>query len=89
MLAEMRKGLVRQMGLLGQFDIHYQRKEELFFSPSWSAMVTIHPPKVMWGVDDQIRELFQTALATAKSLPEVSINSVKEALKLLRQSLKV
>ena len=41
MLAEMRKGLVRQMGLVGQFDIHYQRKEELF-SPSWSAMVTIH-----------------------------------------------
>ncbi|WP_150860128.1 DUF438 domain-containing protein, partial [Streptococcus pneumoniae] len=28
---EMRKGLVRQMGLVGQFDIHYQRKEELFF----------------------------------------------------------
>ena len=41
MLVEMRKGLVRQMGLVGQFDIHYQRKEELF-SPSWSAMVTIH-----------------------------------------------
>ena len=31
MLAEMRKGLVRQMGLVGQFDRHYQRKEELFF----------------------------------------------------------
>ena len=31
MLAEMHKGLVRQMGLVGQFDIHYQRKEELFF----------------------------------------------------------
>lgn len=45
MLAEMRKGLVRQMGLLGQFDIHYQRKEELFF-PSWSAMVTIHLQKL-------------------------------------------
>lgn len=41
MLAEMRKGLVRQMGLVGQFDIHYQRKEELFFL-SWSAMDTIH-----------------------------------------------
>ena len=78
MLAEMRKGLVRQMGLVGQFDIHYQRKEELF-SPSWSAMVTIHLLKVMWGVDDQIRGLFQTALMTAKSLPEVPISTVKEA----------
>lgn len=77
MLAEMRKGLVRQMGLLGQFDIHYQRKEELFF-PIMERYGHDSPPKVMWGVDDQIRELFQTALATAKSLPEVSISSVKE-----------
>ena len=37
MLAEMRKGLVRQMGLVGQFDIHYQRKEELF-SPFHGAL---------------------------------------------------
>ncbi|HHY0097727.1 TPA: DUF438 domain-containing protein [Streptococcus pneumoniae] len=78
MLAEMRKGLVRQMGLVGQFDIHYQRKEELFF-PIMERYGHDSPPKVMWGVDDQIRELFQTALTTAKSLPEVSISSVKEA----------
>ena len=32
----------------------------------------------MWGVDKQIREPFQTALATAKSLPEVPISTVKE-----------
>ena len=78
MLSEMRKGLVRQMGLVGQFDIHYQRKEELFF-PIMERYGHDSPPKVMWGVDDQIRELFQTALATAKSLPEVPISSVKEA----------
>ena len=36
------------------------------------------PPKVMWGVDKQIREPFQKALAIAKSLPEVSISTVKE-----------
>jgi len=77
MLVEMRKGLVRQMGLVGQFDIHYQRKEELFF-PIMERYGHDSPPKVMWGVDDQIRELFQTALATAKSLPEVPIRSVKE-----------
>ena len=76
MLVEMRKGLVRQMGLVGQFDIHYQRKEELFF-PIMERYGHDSPPKVMWGVDDQIRELFQTALATAKSLPEVSISTVK------------
>ena len=33
----------------------------------------------MWGVDDQIRDLFQTALVAAKSLPEVPISAVKEA----------
>lgn len=87
MLAEMRKGLVRQMGLVGQFDIHYQHGRTLLSYHGRYGHDS--PPKVMWGVDDQIRELFQTALTTAKSLPEVSISSVKEALKLLRQSLKV
>lgn len=47
MLAEMRKGLVRQMGLVGQFDIHYQRKEELFF-PIMERYGHDSPPKVMW-----------------------------------------
>ena len=78
MLAEMRKGLVRQMGLVGQFDIHYQRKEELFF-PIMERYGHDSPPKVMWGVDDQIRDLFQTALVATKSLPEVPISTVKEA----------
>ena len=74
----MRKGLVRQMGLVGQFDIHYQRKEELFF-PIMERYGHDSPPKVMWGVDDQIRDLFQTALVATKLLPEVPISAVKEA----------
>ena len=77
MLVEMRKGLVRQMGLLGQFDIHYQRKEELFF-PIMERYGHRFTSKSYVGVDDQIREHFQTALTTAKSLPEVSISRVKE-----------
>ena len=76
MLAEMRKGLVRQMGLVGQFDRHYQRKEELFF-PIMERYGHDSPPKVMWGVDDQIRELYQKALGTVRSLPESSIGIVK------------
>ncbi|WP_248034693.1 DUF438 domain-containing protein [Streptococcus sp. oral taxon 431] len=76
MLAEMRKGLVRQMGLVGQFNIHYQRKEELFF-PIMERYGHDSPPKVMWGVDDQIRELYQKALGTVRSLPEASISIVK------------
>ena len=36
------------------------------------------PPKVMWGVDDQIRELFAKVLDVAKKLPDSSILQVKE-----------
>ena len=36
------------------------------------------PPKVMWGVDDQIRELFAKALDAAKGLPDSPISEVKE-----------
>ena len=36
------------------------------------------PPKVMWGVDDQIRELFAKTLDAAKKLPDSSISEVKE-----------
>lgn len=57
---ELSKGLERQYGLLGQFDRHYRRKEELFF-PVMEGYGHDAPPKVMWGVDDQIRDLFVVA----------------------------
>ena len=46
-------------------------------SPLWSAMGMI-PPKVMWGVDDQIRELFAKAMDAAKKLQDSGISEVKE-----------
>ena len=61
-------GLKRQLTLLGQFDRHYRRKEELFF-PLMEKYGHDAPPKVMWGVDDQIRALFQTAQQLATQLP--------------------
>ncbi len=36
------------------------------------------PPKVMWGVDDQIRDLFQEAKTVAEQLPDTSIEEVKD-----------
>ena len=77
LLPEIRKGLQRQLGLVGQFDIHYQRKEELMF-PIMESYGHDSPPKVMWGVDDQIRELFQEAKIAAEQLPDTSIEEVKE-----------
>ena len=77
MIQEIHKGLLRQLGLVGQFDRHYRRKEELMF-PIMEKYGHDSPPKVMWGVDDQIRELFAKALDAAKKLPDSSISEVKE-----------
>lgn len=43
---------------LYKVDRHYARKENLFFPYLEKAGVT-GPPKVMWGVDDEIRELIK------------------------------
>ena len=77
LLPEIRKGLQRQLGLVGQFDVHYQRKEELMF-PIMESYGHDSPPKVMWGVDDQIRDLFQEAKIAAEQLPDTSIQEVKD-----------
>ena len=71
------KGLLRQLQLLGQFDIHYKRKEELMF-PIMEKYGHDAPPKVMWGVDDEIRELFKLAKEEAEKLPNAEIAGVKE-----------
>ena len=77
LLPEIRKGLQRQLSLVGQFDVHYQRKEELMF-PIMESYGHDSPPKVMWGVDDQIRDLFQEAKIATEKLPDTSIQEVKD-----------
>ena len=76
--ADLRKGLKRQLGLVGQFDRHYRRKEELMF-PIMERYGHDSPPKVMWGVDDQIRALFQTALAEFEAVETVGIDQARAA----------
>lgn len=61
------RGLTRQYQLLDQFQRHYRRKEELFF-PIMESYGHDAPPKVMWGVDDQIRDLFGLAKEALKGL---------------------
>lgn len=73
--ADLLKGLKYQLGLLGQFERHYDRKENLFF-PIMERYGHDAPPKVMWGVDDQIRELFQSVLAAAADLPEGEVTDL-------------
>ena len=65
-------GLKHQMSLLGQFHNHYTRKEKLFF-PIMERYGHDSPPKVMWGVDDDIRKLFRAAEAKLKELPDADL----------------
>jgi DUF438 domain-containing protein len=62
------KGLVLKLaeylGLLGDIDKHYSRKENLLF-PYLEKYEITAPPKVMWGVDDEIRAALKGARALA------------------------
>ena len=66
------------MTLLGQFHNHYTRKEKLFF-PIMERYGHDSPPKVMWGVDDDIRKLFRVAEAKLKALPEGALEEFSKA----------
>ncbi|HFU1090980.1 TPA: DUF438 domain-containing protein [Streptococcus suis] len=70
------QGLQRQYKLLGQFDHHYTRKEKLFF-PIMERYGHDAPPKVMWGVDDDIRLLFKEARKALDTLPDGDIETVR------------
>ncbi len=56
------KDLVQAVKSLSKLHVHYQRKENLLFPYLEKAGITA-PPKVMWGVDDEIRALWKEALA--------------------------
>ena len=70
------KGFLHQVEILGQFDNHYTRKEKLFF-PHMERYGHVAPPKVMWGVDDNIRDLYADFVGKAKSLPEIAIDDLQ------------
>lgn len=72
------KGLGNQLRLLGQFEQHYQRKEEIIF-PVMEKYGHLAPPKVMWGVDDQIRGLFQVVLDELAQVETKGVAAVKES----------
>lgn len=55
---ELHQGLLKQIDLLWQVDNHYARKENSFFPLMEKYNITA-PPKVMWGVDDKIRNLIK------------------------------
>lgn len=64
--------LLPEIGALLAIDLHYSRKENLLFPYLEQHGITA-PPKVMWGVDDEIRALLKDAAKLAsKGSPETS-----------------
>ncbi len=63
---------------LSLVDNHYQRKEHLVFPYLEKAGLT-GPPKVMWGVDDEIRNMFKAVNGLLESLGELKIEDIQLA----------
>lgn len=71
---ELRHALLADMNLLWDIDKHYARKENIFF-PFMERYDITAPPKVMWGVDDEIRADIK---AVKKALLEKDLEVLKE-----------
>lgn len=57
--------LINQLTSLKKLDTHYARKENLMF-PFLEARGITAPPKVMWGVDDEIRAQLKELIRQAE-----------------------
>lgn len=64
---------------LSKLHVHYQRKENLLFPYLEKAGITA-PPKVMWGVDDEIRDLWKEALSDLPSKGKAVLPTVEKLL---------
>jgi DUF438 domain-containing protein len=56
--AKSRERLADAVRQLSGLELHYRRKENLLFPYLEAAGITA-PPKVMWGVDDEVRDLWK------------------------------
>lgn len=62
---DLREKMLSEFTKLYELDKHYLRKENLLF-PYLEKYEITGPPKVMWGVDDEIREDIKSALSALK-----------------------
>ncbi len=76
--------ILQALKQLSKVDVHYSRKENLLFPFLEKAGVTA-PPKVMWGVDDEIRAFLKASLeAVAEDRVGDATESIKKALEQIR-----
>nr|WP_308741789.1 DUF438 domain-containing protein [uncultured Anaerocolumna sp.] len=75
------KELIKGIESLSKINLHYQRKENLFF-PFLEKYGITAPPKVMWGVDDEIREQIKEIKALLVETPD-DTNVIKDKINTL------
>ena len=73
------QALLPEIGALLAIDLHYSRKENLLFPYLEQHNITA-PPKVMWGVDDEIRALLKESAKLAVSGSVNTTEKLTEAL---------
>ncbi|MDT4762077.1 DUF438 domain-containing protein [Sphaerochaeta sp. PS] len=78
-----KEDLMQAVKSLSKLHLHYQRKENLFFPYLEKAGITA-PPKVMWGVDDEIRSLWKGVLAYLPSKGKAVLPDVEKLLAQVR-----
>ena len=77
---EEQEALAESVRTLLKIDLHYSKKENLLFPLLEKHGITA-PPKVMWGVDDQIRGLLKAALlALEAGRGGEAVHSLEEAI---------
>ncbi len=72
------KKIFNSFEMLWEIDKHYLRKENLLF-PYMEKYGITAPPKVMWGVDDEIREELKEVLELLKSESKDKDKLIKKA----------
>ncbi len=75
---DVRLQLLEDFNLLLDVDKHYSRKENLIF-PYLEKYGVTAPPKVMWGVDDEIRKMLKAVKASLVTEPGEREGVVRQA----------
>lgn len=84
---ENRFALIADINLLWDIDKHYSRKENLIF-PYLERYGITSPPKVMWGVDDDIRAMIKDlklSLTTYKGNKDEVLEKAEKALNEIKE----
>jgi len=76
--------LLLRFSRLSDIEKHYSRKENLVF-PFLEKKGVTGPPTVMWGKDDEVRELVKSSIEALQSTTQISAGDAKSVLELVLQ----